>query len=116
DSDSVRLARIGDGYLATVDRYFAGIRSVEACDTLDQGRFARPVLAEEGVESRGSHLDRDVVERNERAEGLSHPENAELDRPPPTAARRSRGGHLLIASSPGASRNAPCDRDDATIR
>ena len=116
DADRMRLARIGDGYLATVDRYLAGIRSVEACDTLDQRRLARPVFAEEGMESCGRHLDRDVVERNERAEGLSHAENAEFDRLPPTAARRSRRGHRLIASSPGASRNAPCDREDATIR
>ena len=53
-----------------VDADLAGVGRVVAHDALDQGRLAGAVLAQQRVDAAGGDVERDVLERGERAEAL----------------------------------------------
>src|SRR6516225_8216143 len=91
DAVGVRLARIVDLDLPAVDDHLAARRLVEAHDAFDEGRLAGAVLAEEGVQGARLHLDRHVLERDQRTEDLGHADRLEADRAVTGMRRRRRG-------------------------
>ena len=54
-------------------RQCAGVGAVVAGQDLDQRGLARPVVADEGMDLTGAHVEVDVVERFGPREGLGHP-------------------------------------------
>ena len=54
-------------------RQCAGVRAVVPGQDLDQRGLARPVVADEGMDLTGAHVEVDVVERFGPREGLGHP-------------------------------------------
>ena len=81
EAERVRGARILDLPLAVVDQHVAVVRPVVAHDAFDQRALAGAVLAEQGVEAAGRHLQRHLVERGELAEALGHRDRLDRERP-----------------------------------
>ncbi len=75
-ADAVRacVARIADRHFRAVEQDLAAIGRVEAHDAFDERGFAGAVLAEQRMNRSGLDLDRDVFERDQRAENLGHPD------------------------------------------
>ncbi len=73
-ADPVRacVARIVDRQFRPVEQDLAAIGRVEAHDAFDERGFAGAVLAEQRVNRSGGDINRDVFERDQRAENLGH--------------------------------------------
>src|ERR1700676_5241006 len=94
DAERLRVARILDRDLGSIEQKGSLVGRIEAHDAFDERRLARAVLAEKRVECPCGHLDRDVVERGEAAESLGHPKCFE---------EGPRGGGTAGPASGGAS-------------
>ena len=70
DPKRLRLERAADPNRAAIDEGLARVRLLDPGHDLDEGRLARAVLPEEGVDLAGEEGQRDVVERLGRAEAL----------------------------------------------
>src|SRR5699024_1721781 len=73
--DAVALGGPDVGQLdgSAVDQDPAAVGLVDAGHHLDQRGLAGAVLAEEDLDLSGAHMDGDVVDHGDRAEGLAHP-------------------------------------------
>ena len=80
DTSGTRLARVPHRDLVTVHKHLPAIRLVEAHDALHEGGLTRAVLAEQRVKGAGWHLDRHVIQRDERAENLADRDRLQPDR------------------------------------
>ena len=74
-----RLARGAERHRRPPQDQVALILREHAGDDLAEGRLAGAVLADEGVDRAGPDLDRDVVERAGRPEGLPEPADLQVD-------------------------------------
>ena len=90
DPVDVRVARAPDDARDVVDDHRALVGRVVAHHALDEGALAGAVLAEERVERAGPERQRDVVEGDEGAEPLRHPDELETGR---GDLERRRGGN-----------------------
>ena len=66
-----RVARAGGAVRAAGERHAAGVGRVDAEDDVAQRRLAGAVLAEQAVDLAGTDVERDAVERGQRAEALA---------------------------------------------
>ena len=55
---------------SALEKHLASGRTVDACEDLDSGRFARAVLAEKRVEAPAVRFQADLAQREGCAEGL----------------------------------------------
>ena len=78
DSEPGRVLRTVDRDRLAVEEDLTGIRGVDAGDALDQRRLAGAVVAHEGHDLAGAHLEVDVCQGLHRAEALRDP--AQLER------------------------------------
>jgi hypothetical protein len=94
EAEGVRGTRIVDLLFTAVDHDVAGVRPVIAHDALDQRALAGAVLAEQRMERRGRHLQRNLVQRGEFAEALGHRHPLDADRAVRHRRRREVGNLL----------------------
>ncbi len=104
DAERLGVARVAHDRLLPVDQELAAVGLVEAHDAFDERRLAGAVLAEQGVERARRHLDRNVLQRLQRAEGLAHADRLERG--------RADGGHGIASmkgfDEPTAPNTPPC--------
>ena len=110
DAERLRVLGIAHGGLVPVKQKLALVRRVEAHDAFDERRFAGAVFAEKGVKRACRNVNRHVLKRAQRAEGLAHADRFERRR-----ARRGCGrayGHgiasMKAVERPTAPNTPPC--------
>ena len=110
DAERLRVPRIAHGDLAPVKQQLTAVGRVEAHDAFDERRFACAVFAKQGVKRTGRNLDRHVLKRAQRAEGLAHADRFERWRAHSGIA--CGGGHgnasMKAAERPTAPKTPPC--------
>jgi len=72
DAESVGVGDAADVDRPVVDPDGPGVGGVDAAQDLDEGGFARPVLAQQGVDLSGEQLEAHVIQRGDPAEPLGH--------------------------------------------
>ena len=121
DGADAGLQRVGGTFgmdLAAGDADGAAVARQHAGHGLDEGRFAGPVLAEQGMDLAGAKLEIDAVQRPDAAEGLAQPLDREDGRPLGRRLPRrrrcvhedtTRGMHsrMLASVRPGRARSRP---------
>src|SRR3954453_1016397 len=73
DPEPGRLLRAADVDTLALEQDLAAVRLVDAGDGLDEGRFPRTVVADEGHDLARTHLEIDVRERLDRPKRLRDP-------------------------------------------
>ncbi len=92
DADAVRRCRIGMQW-HSFDRDVAAVGRIETRHHLDQGRLAGAVLAEQGGDLAGAHVEIDIVERQHARKRFGDAARDEhLARFAGSVSRRKNGG------------------------
>ena len=81
EAERVGVLGIGDRLFAAADQHIAFGRVIVAHDAFDERALAGAVLAEQCMEGAGTHLQFDLVERDEVAEPHGHVDGVDAKRP-----------------------------------